>query len=76
MNSKANRSIRPSIHNGPLSFLYALGDHLVELVISLENRRRREQMSIQIARIDTGTLHDAGISEAQRFVEINKPFEE
>ena len=76
MNSKANRTSRPSIHKGLLSFLYTPGDHLIGLVMSLESWRRREQVSMQFAHIDTRTLRDAGISEARRFIEINKPFRE
>lgn len=40
----------------------------------LESWRKRHQASMQLARIDTRVLRDAGISDAQRFAAVNKPF--
>ena len=46
------------------------------LAIGLENWRRREQLSMQLAHIDTHTLRDAGISDAQRFLGVHHPFDQ
>jgi len=50
-------------------------DFFAAMVASVENNRRRQQASMQLAQIEAHILRDAGISEAQRFLEINKPFE-
>lgn len=68
----ATRSIRAI---PVLSPACRLGDHLVRLVRLLENWRRRQQLSAQLGCIDAHTLHDAGISEAQRFLGVNHPFD-
>ena len=70
MNNKAKRRIQSSIHSRAIDFLHAIG----VLAENLESWRRRQQMSMQLAHIDARTLRDAGISEARRFIEINKPF--
>ncbi|OVZ35458.1 hypothetical protein CDO43_40090 [Pseudomonas aeruginosa] len=36
--------------------------------------QRRIQSRRQLARLDSRLLADAGISEAQRYAELNKPF--
>ena len=36
--------------------------------------RRRHKSSMQFARVEANLLRDLGISEAQRFIEVNKPF--
>ena len=36
--------------------------------------RQREILRSSLYRLDSSTLRDAGISEAQRFIEGNKPF--
>jgi uncharacterized protein YjiS (DUF1127 family) len=74
MISKANRTSQTSIHNSTVAFLQAIGVPLIGLVVSLESWRRRQQRSMQLAQIDARSLRDAGISEARRFIEINKPF--
>lgn len=40
----------------------------------LETWRRRHQSSMQLARVETRTLRDIGVSESRRFIEVNKPF--
>jgi len=74
MKINATDSSPSSIHNRTLSFLCAISDHLLELVMSMESWRKRKQLDMQFAHIDPRTLRDAGISEARRFIEINKPF--
>ena len=41
----------------------------------LEDWRRRERLSMQLAHVDAHTLRDAGISEAQRFIGVHHPFD-
>lgn len=76
MSSKTNRDKQPSIQDSRLSVLRAVGDHLADLARALETWRRRQQTCTQLAHIDSRTLRDAGISEARRFIEINKPFQD
>jgi len=76
MNSKANRTSQTSVYDGRLEILHALGVQLADLLAGLESWRRRQQMSMQLAHVDPRTLRDAGISEARRFIEINRPFRE
>jgi len=49
-------------------------DCLIESIRALETWRRRHKASMQGARIESRILRDLGISEAQRFIEVNKPF--
>ena len=49
-------------------------DFFAAMVAAVENSRRRHQASMQLAHMETRILRDAGISEAQRFLEVNKPF--
>ena len=42
-------------------------------LLALEHWRLRQQVEMQLAHIDARTLRDAGISEAQRFLGVNKP---
>ena len=53
---------------------FSIVDRLVEGVMALETWRRRHKESMQFARIESRVLRDLGISEAQRFIEVNKPF--
>jgi uncharacterized protein YjiS (DUF1127 family) len=50
-------------------------DFFAAMVAAVENSRRRHQASEQLAHMETSVLRDIGISEAQRFLEVNKPFE-
>jgi uncharacterized protein YjiS (DUF1127 family) len=54
--------------------IFAIVDRLVEGFMALETWRRRHKESMQFARIESRILRDLGISEAQRFIEVNKPF--
>jgi uncharacterized protein YjiS (DUF1127 family) len=69
--SKNNARVNPTAGSG--SLLMALRDHLYQLAMILENWRRCQQASVRFAHIDAHTLRDIGISEARRFIEINKP---
>ena len=40
----------------------------------LETWRQRHRSSMQLARLESRTLRDIGISDSRRFVEVNKPF--
>ncbi len=55
----------------PVLFLL---DGIAATLHLLETWRRRHQSSMQLARVETRTLRDIGISESRRFVEVNKPF--
>jgi len=55
--------------------LSATFDFFAAMVAAVENNRRRQQASMQLAHTEARILRDAGISEAQRFLEVNKPFE-
>jgi uncharacterized protein YjiS (DUF1127 family) len=56
------------------SVLTAVLNPLFSMATALEHWRRRQQLSMQLAHVDARTLRDAGISEAQRFIGVNKPF--
>ena len=51
---------------------------IVDLVIrglwKVESWRLRHKASMQCKRVETRFLRDIGISDAQRFIEVNKPF--
>jgi uncharacterized protein YjiS (DUF1127 family) len=47
---------------------------LKRLFATMDTWRRRHKASMQCARIETRILRDLGISEARRFIEVNKPF--
>ena len=49
--------------------------YLAGCVRALEDWRRRERLSMQLAHVDAHTLRDAGISEAQRFIGVHHPFD-
>jgi uncharacterized protein YjiS (DUF1127 family) len=55
--------------------LSATFDFFAAMVAAVENSRRRHQASMQFAHTQARILRDVGISEAQRFLEVNKPFE-
>jgi uncharacterized protein YjiS (DUF1127 family) len=52
----------------------AILDYLAGGVQALETWRRRHKASMQLARVESRLLRDLGISDAQRFIEVNKPF--
>lgn len=75
MNSRTNSATRlPATSAALTSVLDHLLDLLMSPLIGLEHWRQQQQVSMQLAHLDTRTLRDAGISEAQRFIEVNKPF--
>ena len=47
-------------------------DQLGRIVKHLELWRQQQKSSMQCARVDGHILRDIGISEAQRFIEVNK----
>ena len=55
------------------------GEYFLGLIMApfilLEHWRQRRQVSMQFAHVDCRTLRDAGISEAQRFIGLHKPFD-
>ena len=56
------------------SLFCVLIDSLNRIVMAPEIWRRGHEQRMQLARVETRILRDAGISEAQRFIDINKPF--
>ena len=54
--------------------LASIYEQLFSAAMVLEQRRRQQQLSMQLAHVDARTLRDAGISEAQRFIGVNHPF--
>ena len=63
-------SVTSTKSNMPATF-----DFFAAMVAAVENSRRRHQASMQLAHVQAHILRDAGISEMQRFLEINKPIE-
>jgi len=51
-----------------------LSGYLADLAGTLATWKLRHKTRQQLARTDPEYLRDVGISEAQRFVEVNKPF--
>ena len=49
-------------------------DFVAATVKVLETWQQRHISSMQLARVDTHTLQDIGISDAKRFIEVNEPF--
>ncbi len=54
--------------------LFMILDSLIASLTAVETWRRRHKASMQGARVESRILRDLGISEAQRFIEVNKPF--
>ena len=52
----------------------ALSDWLKRRFAAVDTWRERHKRSMQGARIESRVLRDLGISEARRFIEVNKPF--
>ena len=75
MNQLAIKPTGPASVTSTESPLSAPFDFFAAMVASVENSRRRQQASMQLAHTEARILRDVGISEAQRFLEINKPFE-
>jgi uncharacterized protein YjiS (DUF1127 family) len=47
---------------------------LLRWLVAVDTWRRRHKSSMQCARVEAHILRDLGISEAQRFIAVNKPF--
>lgn len=56
------------------SHLQELFERLTGAIKILETWRQRHKERMQFAAIEARILRDAGISQAQRFVAVNKPF--
>ena len=52
----------------PLALFFAIVEWPLGLASALDTWRRERKARMQFSRIDTRTLRDAGISEAQRFL--------
>ena len=53
---------------------FALVNYLSSIAMTLEAWRQKDVYSMQLAHIDLRTLRDIGISESQRFIEVNKSY--
>lgn len=58
------------VRSGMLAFFNFVGG----IGSAMENWRRQQQARMQFARVGAHTLRDAGISEAKRFLLVNRPF--
>jgi uncharacterized protein YjiS (DUF1127 family) len=75
MNQLAIKPAQSESVTSTKSSLSATVDIFSAMVAAMENSRRRHQARMQFAATDPRILRDAGISEAQLFLEVNKPFE-
>ncbi len=75
MNQLAIKSTGSASVTSTKSLMPATFDFFAAMVTAVENSRQRHQVSMQLAHVEAHILRDAGISEAQRFLEIYKPFE-
>jgi len=73
MNTQTARDTKSPVVAAALSVLAAISEQLFSAAMALEQRRRQQQLSMQLACVDARTLRDAGISEAQRFIGVNHP---
>lgn len=74
MFTQASIPAREPATNGTNNPFFAIIDCLVNGVVAVETWRRRHKASMQGARVESRILRDLGITEAQRFIEVNKPF--
>ena len=51
-----------------------LVEQINRLVDTVDTWKRRHRERQQFANVDARVLQDCGISESQRFIEVNKPF--
>lgn len=51
-----------------------LYDLFIAIASTIKTWRLRHITSMEFTRVDIHTLHDLGISDARRFIEVNKPF--
>jgi hypothetical protein len=73
MNTETAKYSRSPVVAVTQSVLAAISDQLFCAAKALQHRRRKQQLSMQLAYVDARTLRDAGISEAQRFIGVNNP---
>jgi uncharacterized protein YjiS (DUF1127 family) len=66
----------PSTLSSAKSAVATLVDFMEGVFITLEIWRRDHENSMKLARVEARVLQDIGVSEAQRFIALNKPFRE
>ena len=74
MTGEAAAPARKPVTIGAHNPLFTIIDCLLDSARVIETWRRRHKASMQGARVESRILRDLGISEAQRFIEVNKPF--
>ena len=74
MNQIASTATQSPAASGVIFSVLVLTGYFSHIAMALETWRWRYQTSMQIAHVDARVLRDAGISEAQLFIEVNKPF--
>ena len=74
MKTREDSNSRYQTEPNVVSPIHVLLDSLYRIVMAPEIWRRGHEQRMQLARVETRILRDAGISEAQRFIKINKPF--
>lgn len=62
------------VKSGTYNPIFNFTAWLINGVVAVETWRRRHKASMQGARLESRVLRDLGITEAQRFIEVNKPF--
>lgn len=73
MNTRSAVIRRSTPAFGAIAFFATLVGYILIPAFALERWRRRQQASEQLAHVDAHILQDAGISEARRFIEVNRP---
>ncbi len=58
----------------PSKSISAISDFIIKISKTLEIWRLRYKSSMDFAGVDAHVLQDIGISEAQRFIGVNKEF--
>jgi uncharacterized protein YjiS (DUF1127 family) len=66
----------PSTLSSAKSAVATLVDFMEGVFITLEIWHRDHENSMKLARVEARVLQDIGVSEAQRFIALNKPFRE
>ncbi len=74
MTAQASIRLNESEISASANPLMTIVDCLFTALAALETWRRRHKASMQGARLEARVLRDLGISEAQHFIEVNKPF--
>lgn len=76
MKRKNTEGREPSPVSSAKPALATLVDFMEGILITLESWRRDHENSMKLARVEARVLQDIGVSEAQRFIALNKPFRE